>query len=353
MNLDDYEYLVERCRITLTDNNNVVFEPYRNGDRLVSRIIKNNCLEALSMEDFQELGQRYGAQYNIRQKMKKQLADRISDMTIQEIGSLSLKQKLDYLDILFPAEQTKENLVATCEKNYEKIRVCLFNLDFSKDFWNDEMQKVERFSSLIADQPDIINRMKKGKNTTLDDKKDVIQQASRVFEYVYGIMPKIEYFTTAEEKERQKAEGFSKDTHVNAAYYNPSDGKIYFNEERLKDSDVFFAVSVLLHEGTHLRQDNISFGDAQINRMFNNFIGDVNIYEDLLNDKTSANYKDLYTMLPDEKHAYGVQQYMEQFLMEKIGIEKTNYAIGNKEAQKIHDKAFAMVAIAQYKSQQK
>ena len=72
-------------------------------------------------------------------------------------------------------------------------------------------------------------------------------------------------------------------------------------------------------------------------------------YDNERNDKQDKNYKDLYTMLPCEVHAYGLQEYMENELIEKAGIQKAN----NKDTpvvKRIHDKGYSMAKVNQYRS---
>ena len=181
----------------------------------------------------------------------------------------------------------------------------------------------------------------------MDNKKDVIRQAANIFEYVYGTAPKIEFFTEEQEKARQKNAGLNENAHINAAYYHK--GKIHFNEERLQKSDNFFAVSVMFHEGTHLRQDCENFDNPLVKRIFDCDMNNVTLYENEINDRESANYKDLYAMQPDETHAHGLQEYMEQQLTEKTGIEKDRNT-NSKEVKRIHNKAFSMAKLTQYRS---
>lgn len=78
----------------------------------------------------------------------------------------------------------------------------------------------------------------------------------------------------------------------------------------------------------------------------------MNIYEDELNLKETINYKDLYAMQPAEVHAYGLQEYVEQQLTEKTGIDKVRYADLGTEIKNIHNKALSMAKLAQYRSKQ-
>lgn len=55
-------------------------------------------------------------------------------------------------------------------------------------------------------------------------------------------------------------------------------------------------------------------------------------------------------MLPSEKHAHGLQEYMEGQLTEKTGIEKTYQTPESKDVAQIHNKAFSMGKITQFHS---
>lgn len=216
------------------------------------------------------------------------------------------------------------------------------------DVWLFCAQKENKMLAMLKDQKqnlaaDITDKLKNWSETSLQDRKDTIVQAAKIFKYVYGMVPEIGFFTPEEEKARLRQAGLNENAHINAAFYR--NGKICFNEERLQESDNYFAVSVLFHEGTHHRQETQSFDNPLVNRIFNT---NINVYENELNNKGDTSYKDLYTMLPDEVHAYGIQEYMEKQLAEKTGIVKT--AAVNKEANKIHNKALAMAKLAQYRA---
>lgn len=351
MNIDEFEILMGKCRITV-DQDHLVFIPFSDKDeKLIHQIVKDNQLEKLSSEDFQNLAKQYLPSYQARLKLKQQKTEQFSALTTQQVADLPLEQKLDYLEALFPANQTEAELLDICKKNEANIKACLLNITFPKSFWNSEKKSADRFVALIAHQPDIMEKVKNWENTTLEEEKLVVQQAGQIFKHVYGVSPEIVFFTPEEEKARRRAQGLNEDVHINAAYFFR--GKLHFNEERLQNSDNFFAISVLFHEGTHMRQHYTSFGDTSVDRLFACYVTNINLYEDELSDRGSSAYKDLYTMQPSEVHAHGLQQYVEQQITEKTGIEKTQFADLDKETEQIHNKAFSMAALSQYRSSQK
>ena len=343
---------MDKCRIWLDNDTNVHFTPYSDkDDYLINQIIKDEQIEKISLTKFQSIVDQHKPLYQVRQKLKQQKVEQFSRMTTQQIANLPLEQKVDYMEVLFPVSQTKEQLMDICQKNEENIKSCLFNIQFPESFWKDERNLADRYASLIASQPKITDKIKNWENTSLDDKKFVIQQASQVFKYVYGMTPDIVFFTPEEEKAKRRAQGLNENAHINAAYFQK--GKLHFNEERLQNSDNFFAISVLFHEGMHMRQHNEHFNDDLVNRIFSCYIENVNVYENELNRKEDVAYKDLYAMQPAEVHAHGLQKYVEQQFMEKTGIEKRQSSDLNKEIKQIHNKAFSMAALSQYRSSQK
>lgn len=354
MNIDEFEILMEKCRISLDDREdctNVIFEPFSAQDaQLVGKVIKNNHLENCPLADFQAIVQQYKPAYQARRKLKQQKAEDFSRMTTGQVEALSVEQKLEYLEILFPAGQTKSQLMEVCRKNEANIKACLLNMPFPESFWNNEKKSADRFVSLIAGRSEITDKIKHWQNTTLEDKKQVIKQAGQIFNYVYGIAPHISFFTPEEEKAKRKAQGLNENAHINAAYF--VNGRIYFNEERLQNSDNFFAISVLFHEGTHMRQHCTEFEDKSVDRILKCDVTNANVYEDEINNKNSAEYKDIYTMQPSEVHAHGLQKYVEDRLTEKTGIEKTHFNEINTETKQVHNKAFSMAAVSQYLSSQ-
>lgn len=352
MDINKFENLMDKCRIWIDDDKNVHFTPWSDKDEhLINQIIKDEQIEQLSLTKFQAIVDQYQPLYKTRQKLKQKKIEQFSQMSTQQAADLPLEQKLDYLEILFPVNQTLEQLMDVCKKNEKNIKACLFNIQFPESFWNSEKKLADRYTSLIARQPEITDKIKNWKDTSLDDKKFVIQQAAQVFKYIYGITPDIVFFTPEEEKAQRRALGLNEDAHINAAYFHK--GKLHFNEERLQNSDNFFAISVLFHEGTHMRQHSEHFNDDLVNKIFNCHIENINVYENETNRKGTADYKDLYVMQPAEVHAHRLQEYIEQQFMEKTGIEKKEFSDLDKEISQIHNKAFSMAAISQYRSFQK
>lgn len=116
-----------------------MFEPFSDKDqKCIHKIIKDNQMENLSLNDFQALVTQYQPLYQARQKLKKKKIEQFSQMSTQQVACLPLEQKLDYMEVLFPSSQTMEQLTEVCQKNEENLRACLFNMDFPKSFWDNE-----------------------------------------------------------------------------------------------------------------------------------------------------------------------------------------------------------------------
>ena len=352
MDITEFEILMDQSDITLKDGKHVVFEPLSyKAEKAINKIIKDNKLENLSADDFQALYKKFQPLYQARKRIKQQKAEQFSALSTQEVADLPLEKKLEYMEILFPTNMKRGELEELLKKNEANIRACLFNIDFPQSFWEEEKKLAERYASLIASDLDITYEMKNWQNTSLSDKQFIIQQAGKAFKYVYGTPIDIAFFTEEEERARKQAMGFSKDVHINAAYYK--DGKLHFNLDRLKDSDNYYAVSVLFHEATHLRQDFETFKDPLVERIFNSNLNLAALYDDMINDKKSPTFKDFYAMQPNETHAHGLQEYVEQLIAEKTGIEKTHYTDLGYEVKNVHNKAFSMAKLTQYRSSQK
>lgn len=347
MNIDDFEYLKDNCSMKSYDGEHIIFQPIKpRAAQKVLKIVEDNHLENIPMEKVGKIFQKYYPIYQSRKKLKER---QFSSMSAEEAASLPIEKKLDYMESLFYASQTVEDTVNICKRNEENIRACLFGMDFPQSFWTDEKKLADRYVNLITGQPEIVDKLKNWQQISLDDKKSLIEQSGKVFEHVYGFKPDIVYFTQEEEKAKNRAMGLPEDSHIYAAYQK--NGKIHFNIERLQSSDNFFAISVLFHEGTHLRQHLESFKDPVVDRIFNCNLDNITAGENIVfNDKEALSYKDLYTMQPSETHAYGLQEYVEQQITEKTGIEKTQHQELDKETKKIHDKAFSMAKLAQYRA---
>lgn len=135
MNVDEFEALMDRCKIMLNDSGEVSFVPYSDKDRMrISKIITDNNLQKLPLANFNALVQQYNPLYQTRQKLRQQKAEQFSKLTTSQVAELPIEQKLDYMDVLFPRRQTLNELLEVCRKNEANLRACLFNLDFPKSF---------------------------------------------------------------------------------------------------------------------------------------------------------------------------------------------------------------------------
>jgi hypothetical protein len=345
MDINEFAELIERSHMSIDEKGKVTFTPrYPKDERRVAEIIAKNQMEHFSFTDLQALSKDFAPVYQARRKLQAKRAEEFSALSPKQIAELSTEQKLDYLDAVFPKWQEPDGLLKACSENEQNIKAALYGIKFPESFWKAEKKSAERYAALIAGQPKLCDAVKNWRQTSLNDKKEAIMQAAEVFEYVYGLAPKIEFFTEEQERAQLQAEGLNKDTHIYAAYQRG--GTLYFNEDRLQESYNFFAVSVLLHEGTHLRQNMQSFNDKLVDRIFDCNMRYVAYYDRKKNDKQSAEYMDLYTANPIEVHAHAVQDYMEQRFTEISGIKKVEGA-ENAVADKIHNKAFAMAKIAQ------
>ena len=344
MNYKEYEILVDCCQIML-DGEYVFFNPRLGADKkVIDKIIANNELTNLSKGKFLEIASKYAPLYQTHKKLQKKQLEAYSQMSPQQIADLPLKDKINYIDLLFT--QNNEDFITACKNNEDRIKACMFNMNFSKSFWDKEKQQTDRYVALVANSPDMMNSIKNWKNSSLDDKKQAVLKSAEFFKYVYGDVPEVVFFTFEEERAERHRKGEDENAPIYAAYYNVEDKKIHFNLERLQDSDNFFAFSVMLHEGTHFRQDTQNFEDPLINKIFHSHIRQAQ----LIDKNEGIETLNFYTMQPEEIHAHGLQEYAENMLIERTGVEKQQFKSLDKKIQNIHNKAFSMAKISQYKS---
>lgn len=349
MDIYDFENLIDKCTIRIGENNTVLFEPLHYNYRShVNEIVKKYHMENMSVADFTKMAAEHHPLYTARKKLKQKKREEFSTLTPKQVAELPIEEKIAYMEALFLPNQKLEEFLDVCKKNEKNIKVCLYNMDFPKSFWKEERQQAERYASLIARNKKIVDNIRNWPDTTLEEKKETIMEAREVYKYVYKIAPEIRFFKEDEEQARNVALGFNENTMIDAAYVK--ENVIYFNEDQLQGSDNFYAVSVLFHEGTHCRQDSANFNDDVVNRIFNSDISNLIVYDSMVKERNKADFRDLYTMLPSETHAHGVQQYMEGILTEKTGISKVCYEPETKEVEMVLNKAFAMAAITQARS---
>lgn len=346
MDIKEYEILVDWCRIT-SDGKYMFFNPILDEDKkVIDEIIEKNKLTDLSLEKFQEIVSKHHALYQTQKKLNQKQLDTYLRMSTEQIAELPLEDKLNYIDLLFPHIQSNENFMNVTKDNKDKIKACMFNINFPKSFWDKEKRQVDRYVALIANSADMMNIVKNWENLSLDDKKQAVLKSAKVFKYVYGEVPEVVFFTPEEEKAERRQKGKNESAFIGAAYYSNEDKKIHFNLESLSERDNFFAISVMLHEGTHFRQDMQNFEDPLINRIFHSTIERVQI-ADKAEGKDAF---DFYAMQPGEIHAHSLQEYAENILIQKTGIEKSQPKILTEKTKNIHNKAFSMAKISQYQS---
>jgi hypothetical protein len=103
-------------------------------------------------------------------------------------------------------------------------------------------------------------------------------------------------------------------------------------------------VSVLFHEFTHKRQEETEFENPLINRLFACKTYNAVDYEMKNINLSSPEYGDIYSLMPQEMHAFAMQKYVEDNIANKTGIEKTQVQEA-KDVKQVHNKSFAMAEI--------
>ena len=95
MNTNEFEDLMDKCCIALNDDGNVSFTPFSDKDEeRISKIIADNGLEKISLNDFNEIVAKHRSLYMVRQKLKQQKAEQFSAMTTKQVAELPLEQKI-------------------------------------------------------------------------------------------------------------------------------------------------------------------------------------------------------------------------------------------------------------------
>ena len=344
VSFQDYEILMSYSQIMADPERNVVcFQPYAGFEKVVSEVVEKKKLKNLSMEQFQEMAAKFQPLFATKRKLTATRIRNFENMTTKEIADLPLESKVDYIESLFYVGQTRDELDSLCSTNGDKLKALLSNITFPKEFWKKEEALATRFSSLVCSTPQITEGMKNWQNISLDDKKAVIQETAKVIEYVYGAPIEIGFFTP---EEYRKQNNLDDKAHVFGAY--AENGKIFFNTERL-EGDNFMGVSVLFHEFMHKRQHETDFGNPLINRLFDSKVYRAHSFEQQETNPTSQAYGDFYALMLHEVHAYAMQKFVEDQIVEKTGIYKIQENTSDT-SKNMHEKAFAMSAVAKCRS---
>ncbi len=345
MNSEDFEDLIIFSRITGNTNSGLIsFDPCKGRENTIAELIKRNHLENISISQFIELSNQYMPSIQARRNLRKKKIADFTNLTTEEISKLSFEKKVECLETIFHKRLTNGELADFCSKNMDKFKALLCSIQFPKDFWNKEERQADRFAALIANNHQITDNMKNWQNLSLDDKKATIQSTAKVLEYVYGTPLEVKFYTS---DEYRKENNLDEKAHVDAAY--ETEGKIFFNTDRLASSDNYMGVSVIFHEFMHKRQHETNFENPLISRLFNCNVYSTVTYEKRKIDSSLPEYGDIYSLMPQERHAYYMQKYVEDQIAEKTGIAKTQEQV-SETTKKMHNKSFAMAAVSRYHS---
>ncbi len=340
MNSNDFEDLIFFSEIAVNpENGSISFTAYKGKESVVAELINKNHLENLSMEKFSEFAGQYMPIIQARKKLRENKINHFKNMPLQNIVQLSLEQRVDYLETIFHRHQTMDEMSDICSQNKDKLKALLYGIQLPKEFWKTEEKQADRFIALVADNHEITDNMKNWQNISIEDKKATIEKTAKVIEYVYGTPLEIGFYTP---EEYRKENNLDENAPVFGAYQEK--GKIFFNTDRLENSDNYMGVSVLFHEFTHKRQEETEFENQLINRLFACKADKAGDYEMRNINSSSPEYGDIYSLMPKEMHAYAMQKYVEDNIANKTGIEKTQVQEA-KDVKQVHDKSFAMAYV--------
>ncbi len=345
ISVDDLEYLLAYASVFIDDDVLVFEAKYESDKDKIDKIIQKNNLTNLSPDQFQKIANPTARIVHANKKIRENKVNNFKNMTTEEIAKLSLEEKVDYLDAIFHIGVSKETIDNICTENKKQLKALLYNIQYPKEFFEAEKPQAKRFISLVSNNHRITDNMKNWQNISLEEKKATIKETAEVIKYVYGSSLNIDFFTPEEYRKRNNLD---ENAHVYASFY--SEGKIFFNTERL-DSDNFVGVSVLFHEFMHQRQHECGFNNPSINKLFalSGMLYNTCEYEKRNVATTSTEFGDFYSLMPDEVHAFAMQKYVEDGIIEKTGIEKTKENTSGLIKQ-VHDKSFIMASILKSRS---
>ncbi len=338
MTYKDYEFLMDYCCFILNPKDDTIYFKYKKHPnkkrQIVNSIIKK--FNEISKSEFTEKHKQYFTKYKknteLKEKLRVKKVSKFKSMSSNEVVGLSFKEKVDYLEALFPDSLLREdfsNIKDLIVEQKDNLKACLFNMKFSREFMDKESKLVDQFWSKIKHNENTKNMIADYDNCSLEDRKNLIRETLEIFYEVYGVESKdVNFYNSESYLKRREEKGWSVDVHVPGAFYN---GSFNFNEERLMKSDNFFPISVPFHEAIHLYQTSNKFEDEDINRVMTANIGAVKVYEDEEISKDDVDYKDFYTMLPFERHAFGVQYELEDKIRDDWKIEKSENHFGEED----------------------
>lgn len=340
MNSSDFEDLISFSEIEVNpENGSIDFIAYKGKEAVIAQLIEDNQLQNLSMTEFNEFVGQYMPIIQARKKLREKKINDFKSMPVENIATLSLEQRVDCLETIFHRYQTMGEISDICFQNKDKLKALLYGIKMPKDFWQSEELQANRFVALVANNKKITDNMKNWQHLDIEDKKATIKETAKIIEYVYGTPLKVGFYT---QEEYRKENNLDENAPVFGAYQEK--GKIFFNTDRLENSDNYMGVSVVFHEYMHKRQEEVKFENPLINRLFACNVDRAVGYEMRNIDSSSPEYGDIYSLMPKEVHAYAMQNYVEGCIADKTGIEKTQVN-ETKNIKQVHDKSFAMADV--------
>ncbi len=363
MNLDDFFVFFNCCKLSVGNGIVAMELKDRIYAKLIDRILATNNLHTVSNDDniptitfenWNKIAQENGVGYSRRLIEMKKSREQFLKMTPSDIEKLSLPERISYLKAFFPIAVQSEQIsdffpiykegkelkrsradftqadLEKCVHFEKRILPCLSGLMFSDTFIGEEQKKIDKFIKRFLSDKTLVSVAENwheldtsvsqeiAKAKKIFEKKMFIEKTFEIFKEVYGMAPEIGYFTC---EQFRSSPDYSEGMVIPDA--KTLDNKISFNEDRLNDSHNFFAVSLIIHEGMHLRQYYDDFNN-ETNDILKSPVFVLSQYWDTIR----PNEKEIYTILPTEVHAYAIQQYLENSL-EINGIHRQNGTSSN------------------------
>lgn len=346
MNNNDLFNFILSCVIDVDQNGYAKFEAIAEKETDVKKFIADNKLENIKMSEFMELAEEYRSSIQYRDKLRAKKIKIFMSKSPEDIAKLPLEEKVEILETIFGYGLTDNELKDVCSKNKEKLTSLLYSIELPKEFWKQEEKQADRFVALVANNKKITDNMKNWNNLSIDDKKTTIMETAKIINYVYNTSLDIGFFTP---EEFRRNNNLNKHSHVPGAIHRG--GKLFFNIERLENSNNYMGVSVVFHEFMHKRQHQENFSPL-IRRLFDCQTYHAERYEMKTIDKNSKEFGDIYSLMQKEIHAFTMQKYVEDNITNKTGIEKTKVA-ETKDVKQVHNKSFAMADISKARYNEK
>lgn len=219
-------------------------------------------------------------------------------------------------------------------ENSEKLQSLLFHLKLPPEFMAEEAYKTRQFCNRLKFIPNLKQDLENWQGLPDDKRQEVMLKTADIFARTYDLPElKLNFFTDQEYKEQNSYEDWSNPDLLPPTGYAISP-VISVNTDRIRICDNYLPVNMIFHEALHITQQEQDFSRfPMMEKFFEAKFSHLGI---------DSSISDVYLMNPVERHAYGMESAVKQYLQDELKVKyvgNTYSASKNRIIQSVTEKA--------------